>query len=185
MTGSEQSGEPPRASRRQCFGARQVRHRAGDRHHFLRWPGAGVFQYLLHREGGDCRRSRIESPAQDARQLPPEPRLEETPDSRFAGNARRGREGSEHYGWVDQRQRHRAASHRPRHGFDGPARSCRSRAQSRHSQSAAARQLPCRRLGLGSDDATSWAVRSRRGSQKAANRAGNRLATCSDRLRRG
>src|ERR1700723_3094740 len=38
----------------------------------------GLFQYLLHREGG-VPASRIESPAQDARQLPPEPRLEETP----------------------------------------------------------------------------------------------------------
>jgi hypothetical protein len=38
----------------------------------------GIFQYLLHREGG-IPASRIESPAQDARQLPPEPRLEETP----------------------------------------------------------------------------------------------------------
>src|ERR1700736_398490 len=40
----------------------------------------GIFQYLLHREGG-IPASRIESPAQDARQLPPEPRLEETPSS--------------------------------------------------------------------------------------------------------
>jgi hypothetical protein len=34
----------------------------------------GIFQYMLHREGG-IPASRIESPAQDARQLPPEPRL--------------------------------------------------------------------------------------------------------------
>src|SRR5580704_13726691 len=51
----------------------------------------GIFQYLLHREGGAPLShvepsaqgfeppSRIEAPAQDARQLPPEPRLEETP----------------------------------------------------------------------------------------------------------
>jgi hypothetical protein len=39
---------------------------------------AGVFQYLLHREGG-IPDSRLEAPAQDARQLPPEPRLEEVP----------------------------------------------------------------------------------------------------------
>src|SRR5271156_5209775 len=38
----------------------------------------GIFQYLLPREGG-VPASRIESPAQDARQLPPEPRLEEVP----------------------------------------------------------------------------------------------------------
>src|SRR3984957_14056445 len=38
----------------------------------------GIFQYMLHREGG-VPASRIESPAQDARQLPPEPRLEEVP----------------------------------------------------------------------------------------------------------
>jgi uncharacterized membrane protein len=62
---------------------------------------AGVFQYLLHREGG-IPASRMESPAQDARQLPPEPRLEETP----ALDLKEMRD-AEHqvlttYGWLDQ-----------------------------------------------------------------------------------
>jgi hypothetical protein len=61
----------------------------------------GIFQYLLHREGG-VPASRIESPAQDARQLPPEPRLEETP----AGDLQEMRGAEEQvltkYAWLDQ-----------------------------------------------------------------------------------
>lgn len=60
----------------------------------------GIFQYLLHREGGPV--SRTEAPATDARQLPPEPRLEETP----ALDLREMREAEDQfqstYGWLDQ-----------------------------------------------------------------------------------
>jgi hypothetical protein len=62
---------------------------------------AGVFQFLLHREGG-VPASRMESPAQDARQLPPEPRVEETP----ARDLQEMRAAEEKiltsYGWLDQ-----------------------------------------------------------------------------------
>ena len=62
---------------------------------------AGVFQYLLHREGG-IPASRMESPAQDARQLPPEPRLEETP-ARDLGEMREAESKMQNtYGWLDQ-----------------------------------------------------------------------------------
>jgi hypothetical protein len=61
----------------------------------------GMFQYLLHREGG-VPASRIESPAQDARQLPPEPRLEQTPALDLM--EMRGAEDQvlTHYAWLDQ-----------------------------------------------------------------------------------
>jgi hypothetical protein len=62
---------------------------------------AGMFQYLLHRVGG-APLSRMESPAKDARQLPPEPRLEETP----ALDLQEMREAEEKlqttYGWLDE-----------------------------------------------------------------------------------
>jgi uncharacterized membrane protein len=62
---------------------------------------AGIFQYLLHREGG-IPASRMESPAQDARQLPPEPRLEETP-ARDLGEMREAESKMQNtYGWLDQ-----------------------------------------------------------------------------------
>jgi len=62
---------------------------------------AGIFQYLLSREGGRPA-SRMEAPAVDARQLPPEPRLEETPaldaqEMRAAENKLQTT-----YGWLDQ-----------------------------------------------------------------------------------
>jgi uncharacterized membrane protein len=62
---------------------------------------AGVFQYLLHREGG-IPISRMEAPAQDARQLPPEPRLEETPalDLQQMRSAEQKLQTS--YGWLDE-----------------------------------------------------------------------------------
>jgi hypothetical protein len=62
---------------------------------------AGVFQYLLHREGG-VPASRMEHPATDARQLPPEPKLEETP----ALDLQEMRDAEDKlqttYGWLDQ-----------------------------------------------------------------------------------
>jgi hypothetical protein len=62
---------------------------------------AGVFQYLLHREGG-IPVSRMENPAQDARQLPPEPRLEETP-AKDLGEMREAEDKIQSsYGWLDQ-----------------------------------------------------------------------------------
>jgi hypothetical protein len=61
----------------------------------------GLFQYFLHREGG-APPSRIESAAQDARQLPPDPRLEETP----ATDLKKMRAAEDKllntYGWIDQ-----------------------------------------------------------------------------------
>src|SRR6185437_14877586 len=39
---------------------------------------AGLFQFFLHKVGGKVP-SRVGEPTTDARQLPPEPRLEETP----------------------------------------------------------------------------------------------------------
>jgi hypothetical protein len=61
----------------------------------------GLFNYLLSREGGQPV-SRMEAPAVDARQLPPEPRLEETPaldlqEMRAAENKLQST-----YGWLDQ-----------------------------------------------------------------------------------
>ncbi len=61
----------------------------------------GVFQYLLHREGG-IPASRIESPAQDSRQLPPEPRLEVTPDSDLREMRDAEAKVLNSYGYVDQ-----------------------------------------------------------------------------------
>jgi hypothetical protein len=62
---------------------------------------AGVFQYLLHREGG-VPASRMEHPATDARQLPPEPKLEETPslDLQEMRDAEDTLQTT--YGWLDQ-----------------------------------------------------------------------------------
>ena len=62
---------------------------------------AGIFQYLLHRVGG-APLSRMESPATDARQLPPEPRLEETPaiDLQEMRAAEDNLQST--YGWLDQ-----------------------------------------------------------------------------------
>jgi hypothetical protein len=62
---------------------------------------AGVFQYLLHREGG-IPASRMESPAQDARQLPPEPRLEETPARDLDEMRRAENKIQTTYGWLDE-----------------------------------------------------------------------------------
>ena len=62
---------------------------------------AGVFQYLLHREGG-IPASRMESPAQDARQLPPEPRLEETPNLDLQEMRAAEEKMQTTYGWLDQ-----------------------------------------------------------------------------------
>ncbi len=62
---------------------------------------AGVFQYLLHREGG-APLSRMESPAQDARELPPEPRLEETPNIDLQEMRAAEDKIQNSYGWVDQ-----------------------------------------------------------------------------------
>jgi hypothetical protein len=61
----------------------------------------GIFQYLLHREGG-VPASRIESPAQDARQLPPEPRLEETPMTDLQEMRAAEDQVLRSYGWLDQ-----------------------------------------------------------------------------------
>ena len=61
----------------------------------------GIFQYMLHREGG-VPASRIESPAQDARQLPPEPRLEETPMSDLQEMRAAEDQILHTYGWLDQ-----------------------------------------------------------------------------------
>jgi hypothetical protein len=61
---------------------------------------AGMFQYLLHREGGNP--SRIESPATDARQLPPEPRLEETPIGDLLEMRAAEDKVLSSYAWVDQ-----------------------------------------------------------------------------------
>lgn len=62
---------------------------------------AGILQYLMNREGGMFV-SRIVPPATDTRQLPPEPRLEETP----AQDERDMREAEDKlqstYGWLDQ-----------------------------------------------------------------------------------
>lgn len=62
---------------------------------------AGVLQYLMHREGGMFV-SRIVPPPTDTRQLPPEPRLEETPaqDEREMHAAEDKLQGT--YGWLDQ-----------------------------------------------------------------------------------
>lgn len=62
---------------------------------------AGVFQYLLHREGG-IPASRMESPAQDARQLPPEPRLEETPALDLEEMRSAEDKLQTTYGWLDE-----------------------------------------------------------------------------------
>jgi uncharacterized membrane protein len=62
---------------------------------------AGVFQYLLHREGG-MPISRMEAPAQDARQLPPEPRLEETPALDLQEMRAAEQKIQTSYGWLDQ-----------------------------------------------------------------------------------
>ncbi|MGA7237592.1 MAG: hypothetical protein WBY44_18045 [Bryobacteraceae bacterium] len=62
---------------------------------------AGVFQYLLHREGG-IPASRMETPAQDARQLPPEPRLEETPNLDLQEMRAAEQKIQTSYGWLDQ-----------------------------------------------------------------------------------
>jgi hypothetical protein len=61
----------------------------------------GLFQYLLHREGGSPP-SRIEGPATDARQLPPEPRLEETPAIDLQEMRAAEDKVLNSYGWVDQ-----------------------------------------------------------------------------------
>jgi hypothetical protein len=61
----------------------------------------GIFQYLLHREGG-VPASRIESPAQDARQLPPEPRLEVTPDTDLQEMRSAEDQVLNNYAWLDQ-----------------------------------------------------------------------------------
>jgi uncharacterized membrane protein len=62
---------------------------------------AGVFQYLLHREGG-IPASRMESPAQDARQLPPEPRLEEAPARDLEEMRAAELKMQTSYGWLDE-----------------------------------------------------------------------------------
>jgi hypothetical protein len=62
---------------------------------------AGVFQYLLHREGG-IPASRMESPAQDARQLPPEPRLEEAPERDLEEMRAAESKMQTTYGWLDE-----------------------------------------------------------------------------------
>jgi len=61
----------------------------------------GIFQYLLHREGG-IPASRIESPAQDARQLPPEPRLEEVPAIDLQEMRAAEDQVLHNYKWLDQ-----------------------------------------------------------------------------------
>jgi hypothetical protein len=61
----------------------------------------GIFQYLLHREGG-VPASRIESPAQDARQLPPEPRLEEVPALDLQQMRAAEDQVLHNYAWLDQ-----------------------------------------------------------------------------------
>jgi hypothetical protein len=61
----------------------------------------GIFQYLLHREGG-VPASRIESPAQDARQLPPEPRLEEAPASDLQEMRAAEEQLLDNYAWLDK-----------------------------------------------------------------------------------
>jgi hypothetical protein len=61
----------------------------------------GIFQYLLHREGG-VPASRIESPAQDARQLPPAPFLEVTPSEDEVQMRAAENRILTHYSWLDQ-----------------------------------------------------------------------------------
>jgi len=61
----------------------------------------GIFQYMLHREGG-IPASRIESPAQDARQLPPEPRLEEVPMTDLEEMRAAEDKVLHNYAWLDQ-----------------------------------------------------------------------------------
>ncbi|MGA3235123.1 MAG: hypothetical protein ABSG03_02375 [Bryobacteraceae bacterium] len=61
----------------------------------------GMFQYLLHREGG-VPASRVESPAQDARQLPPEPRLEDTPATDLQEMRAAEDQVLHNYRWLDQ-----------------------------------------------------------------------------------
>lgn len=61
----------------------------------------GIFQYMLQREGG-IPASRIESPAQDARQLPPEPRLEETPNIDLQEMRAAEDQVLNNYAWLDQ-----------------------------------------------------------------------------------
>jgi hypothetical protein len=61
----------------------------------------GLFQYLLKREGG-VPASRIESPAQDARQLPPEPRLEVSPDTDLQEMRAAEDQVLNNYAWLDQ-----------------------------------------------------------------------------------
>jgi hypothetical protein len=60
----------------------------------------GIFQYLLHREGGPV--SRTEAPTTDARQLPPEPRLEETPNIDLQEMRAAEDQLQSSYGWLDQ-----------------------------------------------------------------------------------
>jgi hypothetical protein len=62
---------------------------------------AGIFQYLLNREGGPPL-SRMEAPAQDARQLPPEPRLEETPSLDLQEMRAAEQKLLTTYGWLDE-----------------------------------------------------------------------------------
>ncbi|HEX3875886.1 MAG TPA: hypothetical protein VHW24_02795 [Bryobacteraceae bacterium] len=62
---------------------------------------AGIFQYLLNREGGAVL-TRVGSPAQDARQLPPEPRLEETPALDLQSMREAEEKLQSTYGWLDE-----------------------------------------------------------------------------------
>ena len=61
----------------------------------------GMFEYLLKREGGIAP-TRVEGVSQDARQLPPEPRLEETPVSDLQEMRAAEDKILNTYGWVDE-----------------------------------------------------------------------------------
>src|SRR5215469_1992116 len=62
---------------------------------------AGLFQFFLHRVGGKLP-SRLQEPTTDARQLPPEPRLEETPAADLAGMHAAEDKELTSYRWIDQ-----------------------------------------------------------------------------------
>ena len=75
---------------------------------------AGVFQYLLHREGGTRLRAwnrRLRMPASFRRA-----RLEETPKARFGGNAHGGTENSNQLWLARPIGGHCASPHRPGYG---------------------------------------------------------------------
>ena len=61
----------------------------------------GLFQFFLHKVGGKLP-TRLQQPTTDARQLPPEPRLEETPAVDLAGMREAENKVLSSYRWIDQ-----------------------------------------------------------------------------------